>query len=192
MKYLILSDIHANKEAFAAVLAHVKRKPWDKVVFLGDLVGYGANPNHAVNMMRGLRRPFVGIRGNHDKVCAGIEEGEMFNRIALHAAMWTRRKLTTSNLKWLRALPQGPMLVDGAFGNGTSSGASRLGVTPEVVHTEPALIVARFVPGGTLRPEHIHQPATLAKIGTPSTSVPAFFGLVPATTCVPYSRLRLP
>lgn len=115
MKYLILSDIHANKEAFAAVLAHVKRKPWDKVVFLGDLVGYGANPNHAVNMMRGLRRPFVGIRGNHDKVCAGIEEGEMFNRIALHAAMWTRRKLTTSNLKWLRALPQGPMLVDGAF-----------------------------------------------------------------------------
>src|SRR5262245_4449197 len=46
----------------------------------------------------------------------------------------------------------------------TAEAGSRLGVTPEVVHTEPALIVARFVPGGTLRPEHIHQPATLAKI----------------------------
>ena len=114
MKYLILSDIHANKEAFAAVNAHVKRKPWDKVVFLGDLVGYGANPNQTVDMMRQMR-PFIGIRGNHDKVCAGIENGEMFNRIALQAAMWTRNKLTPSNLKWLQALPQGPMEVDGAF-----------------------------------------------------------------------------
>jgi len=115
MKYLILSDIHANKEAFAAVLAHVKRKPWDKVVFLGDLVGYGANPNQAVDQMRAIRKPFVGIRGNHDKVCAGIEDGEMFNRIALEAAMWTRRKLTGSNMKWLTSLPRGPMVVDGAF-----------------------------------------------------------------------------
>jgi thiamine kinase-like enzyme len=46
----------------------------------------------------------------------------------------------------------------------TAEAGSRLGVTPEVVHIEPALIVARFVSGGTLRPEHIHQPATLAKI----------------------------
>jgi len=115
MKYLILSDIHANKEAFAAVMAHVKRKPWDKVVFLGDLVGYGANPNQAVDMLRAVRKPFIGIRGNHDKVCGGIEDGEMFNRIALEAAMWTRRKLTVSNLKWLSSLPRGPMVVDGAF-----------------------------------------------------------------------------
>jgi predicted phosphodiesterase len=115
MKYLILSDVHANKEAMAAVLAHVKRKPWEKVVFLGDLVGYGANPNQAVDLMRSIRRPFIGIRGNHDKVCAGIENGEMFNRIALEAAMWTRRKLSGSNLKWLRGLPQGPMVVDDAF-----------------------------------------------------------------------------
>jgi predicted phosphodiesterase len=115
MKYLILSDVHSNKEAFAAVLAHVKRKPWERLVFLGDLVGYGANPNQAVDMMRAVRRPLIGIRGNHDKVCAGIENGEMFNRIALEAALWTRRKLTATNLKWLRALPQGPMMVDGAF-----------------------------------------------------------------------------
>lgn len=115
MKYLILSDIHSNHEALAAVLAHVRRKPWDKVVFLGDLVGYGANPNQTVDVVRKLK-PFVGIRGNHDKVCSGIENGEMFNRIALEAAMWTRRKLTPTNSKWLRALPKGPMLVDGAFG----------------------------------------------------------------------------
>ena len=114
MKYLILSDIHSNKEAFRAVLSHVRRKPWDKAVFLGDLVGYGANPNQTVDLLRQLR-PLHAIRGNHDKVCSGIENGELFNRIALEAAMWTRRKLTRGNLKWLRALPQGPAEVDGKF-----------------------------------------------------------------------------
>jgi predicted phosphodiesterase len=114
MKYLILSDIHSNQEALGAVMSFVRRKRWEKAVFLGDLVGYGANPNQAVDTLRTLK-PFVGIRGNHDKVCSGIENGEMFNRIALEAAMWTRRKLTRTNLKWLKALPKGPRVVDDAF-----------------------------------------------------------------------------
>ena len=114
MRYLILSDIHANREALTAVLAHVRRKRWDRAVVLGDVVGYGANPNEAVDMVRDLT-PLVAIRGNHDKVCSGIEDGEMFNRVALQAALWTRRRLTSSNLRWLRALPEGPVIVDGAF-----------------------------------------------------------------------------
>jgi predicted phosphodiesterase len=114
MRYLILSDIHSNKEAFSAVLSYVRRKHWDKAIFLGDLVGYGANPNQTVDLLRSLR-PLVAIRGNHDKVCSGIEEGELFNRIALEAAMWTRRKLTRANLKWLKGLPEGPALVDDTF-----------------------------------------------------------------------------
>jgi predicted phosphodiesterase len=114
MRYLILSDIHSNREALSAVLSFVQRKRWDKAVFLGDLVGYGANPNQTVDLLRQLK-PLAAIRGNHDKVCSGIEDGELFNRVALEAAMWTRRKLTRSNLKWLRTLPEGPMVVDGAF-----------------------------------------------------------------------------
>jgi predicted phosphodiesterase len=114
MKYLILSDIHSNKEALSAVLSFVRRKPWDKAVFLGDLVGYGANPNQAVDMLRSLR-PLAAIRGNHDKVCSGIEDGELFNRMALEAALWTRRKLTRSNIQWLKRLPQGPLVVDDTF-----------------------------------------------------------------------------
>jgi predicted phosphodiesterase len=114
MRYLILSDIHANHEALSAVLAHVRRKRWDKAIVLGDVVGYGANPNQAVELVRRLK-PLVAIRGNHDKVCSGIEDGEMFNRVALQAAMWTRNKLTPSNLRWLQSLPEGPVVVDGAF-----------------------------------------------------------------------------
>lgn len=114
MRYLILSDIHSNREALSAVVSFVKRKRWDKAVFLGDLVGYGANPNQTVDMVRSLR-PLAAIRGNHDKVCSGLEDGELFNRMALQAAMWTRRRLTKSNLEWLKALPQGPAVVDGIF-----------------------------------------------------------------------------
>jgi predicted phosphodiesterase len=114
MRYLILSDIHSNQEALSAVLAAVRRKRWDRAVVLGDLVGYGANPNQVVDAIRRLK-PLVAIRGNHDKVCTGIENGELFNRVALEAAMWTRRKLTPANMRWLRDLPQGPVVVDGAF-----------------------------------------------------------------------------
>jgi predicted phosphodiesterase len=114
MRYLILSDIHSNCEALAAVLTHVRRKRWDKAIVLGDVVGYGANPNQAIDMVRRLR-PLVAIRGNHDKVCSGIEDGQMFNRVALHAALWTRDHLTPSNLRWLGTLPEGPAVVDGAF-----------------------------------------------------------------------------
>jgi predicted phosphodiesterase len=114
MRYLILSDIHSNHEALSAVFAHVKRKRWDKAIVLGDVVGYGANPNQAVDLVRQLK-PLVAIRGNHDKVCSGIEDGEMFNRVALQAAMWTRRKLTPANLRWLQSLPEGPVVVDGEF-----------------------------------------------------------------------------
>lgn len=114
MRYLILSDIHANDEALSAVLHHVRRKRWDRTVVLGDVVGYGANPNQAVDRVRALR-PLVAIRGNHDKVCSGVEDGEMFNRVALQAAIWTRQKLTPRNLRWLQSLPEGPAIVDGAF-----------------------------------------------------------------------------
>ncbi|HEY8234874.1 MAG TPA: metallophosphoesterase family protein [Vicinamibacteria bacterium] len=114
MRYLILSDIHSNCEALTAVLAFVKRKHWDKAVVLGDVVGYGANPNQAVEMLRELK-PLVAIRGNHDKVCSGVEDGEMFNRVALQAAMWTRQKLTPGNQRWLHSLPEGPVIVDGVF-----------------------------------------------------------------------------
>jgi predicted phosphodiesterase len=114
MRYLIVSDVHSNREALDAVLSFVRRKRWDKLVCLGDLVGYGANPNQVVDTVRRLR-PSCSIRGNHDKVCAGLEEGELFNRIALEAAMWTRRKLTPANLRWLTQLPRGPLEIDGEF-----------------------------------------------------------------------------
>ena len=99
MRYLILSDIHSNREALSAVVSFVKRKRWDKAVFLGDLVGYGANPNQTVDMVRSLR-PLVAIRGNHDKVCSGLEDGELFNRMALRGGDVDAAQATHASRTW--------------------------------------------------------------------------------------------
>lgn len=111
MRYLVLSDVHGNLEALRAVLARVRRKRFDAILMLGDVVGYGAAPNQVVEELRDLRTRMVRIRGNHDKVAAGVEDGSSFNHVALAAARWTREKLTPANLRWVRDLPRGPVEV---------------------------------------------------------------------------------
>lgn len=108
MRYLILSDIHANLEALDAVLHHVRRKHFDQVLFLGDAVGYGASPNQVTSWLRSLGAEVSSVRGNHDRVCAGLDSGEYFNRYARQASAWTLERLEGRNLEWLRALAEGP------------------------------------------------------------------------------------
>ena len=108
MKYLILSDMHGNLVALEAVLRRVRRKRFDSILVLGDLVGYGAAPNQVVERIRRLSGRVVTVRGNHDKVAAGIDSGESFNQVALAAATWTARRLTRPNRSYLRDLPAGP------------------------------------------------------------------------------------
>jgi diadenosine tetraphosphatase ApaH/serine/threonine PP2A family protein phosphatase len=111
MRYLVLSDIHANIEALDAVLAAAQQIPSDRLLVLGDLVGYGADPNAVVEKIRALE-PYALIRGNHDKVGAGIETAEGFNAVARSAIRWTYDTLTPDNRAWLALLPTGPIMVD--------------------------------------------------------------------------------
>ena len=109
MRILILSDIHSNLEALDAVLAAAPA--CDAVWNLGDVVGYGANPNEVIDRARPLGSVFV--RGNHDKVCSGVAGIEDFNPIAGRAAKWTRCVLTAEHSDWLRHMAQGPIMPDG-------------------------------------------------------------------------------
>ena len=111
MRYLVLSDIHANLEAFEAVLAAAEPIGYDRILVLGDLVGYGADPNAVIEKVRDLD-PHALIRGNHDKVGSGLESPEGFNAIAKSAIRWTYDALTADNRDWLAALPAGPVIVD--------------------------------------------------------------------------------
>jgi predicted phosphodiesterase len=109
VRYLILSDIHANWEALQAVRAHVRRKRFDRIVFLGDAVGYGASPNQVLSWLREVGPPPLAVRGNHDRVCSGLDNAEFFNRYARDASIWTLEHLEDRNLEYLRALPEGPL-----------------------------------------------------------------------------------
>jgi len=110
MRYLILSDIHANLTAFDKVLETAKGR-WDKAVCLGDVVGYGPDPNEVIDRLRSLDA--LTIRGNHDKAVGGLLEAEDFNPVARNMVLWTRTQLTPSSLEYIRTLPQGPVQVEG-------------------------------------------------------------------------------
>ena len=111
MRYLVLTDIHANLEALEACLSDADRRGYTHTLVLGDLIGYGADPNAVVTKIQELA-PLAIVRGNHDKIAMGIEEAEGFNAVAKGAAMWTYDTLTPEHRRWLAALPKGPTIVD--------------------------------------------------------------------------------
>ena len=110
MRYLILSDIHANIEALDAVLDAAGS--YDHALVLGDLVGYGADPDEVIDRIIALPATTL-IRGNHDKVATGLESVESFNHLARYAIQWTAATLTEHHREWLAALPAGPACIDG-------------------------------------------------------------------------------
>src|ERR1700689_2614525 len=120
MTYLILSDIHSNLDALEAVLADARGR-YDSILILGDLVGYGAEPNLVFNWARANTEAVV--RGNHDKACAGGSI-QSFNPVAGAAAKWTRDQLTATNCAYLKNLPRGPFHLGAGNGGLASSHAS--------------------------------------------------------------------
>ncbi|HEY1912170.1 MAG TPA: metallophosphoesterase family protein [Vicinamibacterales bacterium] len=111
MRYLVLTDIHANLEALDACVADARARRFDATLILGDLVGYGGDPNAVVERVQALE-PIAIVRGNHDKVACGLEQAEGFNAVARSAAKWTLDVLTPAHRDWLCALPEGPHMVD--------------------------------------------------------------------------------
>jgi predicted phosphodiesterase len=109
VRFLILSDLHANLEALTAILADSEKK-YDTVVCCGDLVGYNPDPSLIVDWCAGHCDHVV--RGNHDKVVAGIDDLEWFNPTAQISARWTTGQLSQEQLRYLRDLPRGPVLLE--------------------------------------------------------------------------------
>ena len=106
LPYLILSDIHANQEALNAVTQDAAGR-FEGIVCLGDLVGYGADPNAVVEWARAHVN--VIIRGNHDQASIGMADMEDYNPAARASTIWTRQTLTPENRRYLERLPRGPL-----------------------------------------------------------------------------------
>ena len=101
MRVAVLSDIHGNLVALDAVLATVGSV--DAVWHLGDVVGYGPEPDGVVERLAGLGA--VGVAGNHDLAAVGGDQIAWFNPDARAAMEWTRRRISDATRSWLAALP---------------------------------------------------------------------------------------
>ena len=109
MRYLILSDIHSNLAALEAVLAEAGEV--DQVWCLGDLVGYGPDPNECVERIREL--PHICVAGNHDWGVLGKLDLSDFNAYARQACLWNRHRLTEENREYLDNLDE--YIIEGDF-----------------------------------------------------------------------------
>ncbi len=102
MRVLVISDIHANLAAFEAVLEDAKGD-WDYVWCLGDVVGYGPDPNESCELLKSL--PHLCIAGNHDWAALARLDIRTFNVDARRAVDWTQKTLSPENIEYLSALP---------------------------------------------------------------------------------------
>jgi len=103
VRIALVSDVHGNLEALTAVLDDIDAAGCDDIRSLGDLVGYGADPEACVRRVRGAVS--VSLLGNHDAVAAGARGEAEFNELAKDAIRWTRRALSEESLQYLRGLP---------------------------------------------------------------------------------------
>lgn len=104
MRYFVFSDIHSNLEALEAVLAFGRGADIDHYLCLGDIVGYGANPDECVETVKGL--DFCAYtRGNHDAAVIDPHERSFFHEVALEGVEYSEKNLSLENRKFIEALP---------------------------------------------------------------------------------------
>jgi predicted phosphodiesterase len=119
VRYLIISDIHANLTAFETVLNDSGKigQDYDFVWCLGDVVGYGPDPNQCVELLKTM--PHLCLAGNHDWAALGRIDIRTFNADARKAVMWTRDSLSEDSLAYLEALPTTFVLGDFTLAHGS-------------------------------------------------------------------------
>ena len=110
MRYAIISDIHSNLEALEAALELIDKERVDKILCLGDIVGYNTNPNECAEITR--ERGIKAIMGNHDRASCGMSEPDNFNEYAKEAVLWTREHITKENSDYLKSFKEFFLLED--------------------------------------------------------------------------------
>jgi diadenosine tetraphosphatase ApaH/serine/threonine PP2A family protein phosphatase len=182
MRIALLSDIHSNLEALQACMAHARRRGADQIAFLGDLVGYGADPCACLDLVMELAaRGAPVVRGNHDDAALGGLCADM-NIPSRDAIYWTRRQLQPKQREFLAALPmsatlEGMLLVHASADRPAAwiyvSGAQQAGRSLEATN-------ARLVCCGHVHTQHLYYTAAGVVRSHPPT----------ADVAIPLSRQR--
>jgi predicted phosphodiesterase len=103
MRIAVISDIHSNLEALTKAMEIIDRQSIDEIMCLGDIIGYGANPNECIELVR--QHCDAVLKGNHEDAVEHISLTEYFTDDARSAIFWTRKQLTEKNFHFLKTLP---------------------------------------------------------------------------------------
>lgn len=103
MRVAIFSDVHSNFDALSAVIDHCRKLGVERYICLGDVIGYGADPNRCCDLIRSLAD--VTLLGNHDAAVIGVMDTGYYYKEARDALLWTRKQLSPANFRWLYSLP---------------------------------------------------------------------------------------
>jgi diadenosine tetraphosphatase ApaH/serine/threonine PP2A family protein phosphatase len=155
MRIALMSDIHANQEALVACLDHARLNDVEHYVFLGDYVGYGADPGFAADTVAAhVARGAIAVLGNHD---AAIETGSAdMNEGAALAIAWTREQLSASQRAFLRSLPLTASEADRLYVHANADAPGEWGYVTDLYTASRSLIAMR---AHIALCGHIHVPA---------------------------------
>ncbi len=117
MRIGVISDIHANYDALSAVMRVLDQEGYDYLACLGDVVGYGAQPNKCCDLLR--KKADVTVLGNHDAAVCGRMDYSYYRAAARQALDWHSERLSADNMLWLQTLPYISRLGDLAFCHGS-------------------------------------------------------------------------
>ncbi|HVG81243.1 MAG TPA: metallophosphoesterase family protein [Methylomirabilota bacterium] len=167
MLIAILTDIHGNREALSACLAHARLISVDRLIFLGDYVGYGADPAWVVDQVRGLvDKGAVALLGNHDAAIDGSDED--MNSVAREAIRWTRNQLGSEQRRFLADLPlthdEGSILYTHANGYAPRSWDYMSGPMEAIRHF--SRVDAHITFCGHVHVPMLYHMSTTAKVGS--------------------------
>jgi len=171
----LFSDIHANRQAFSACLEAARGRGAQRIVFLGDFVGYGGDPEWTVDTaIRLIADGAVAVRGNHDQAIATTSE--TMNAQAQVAIEWTRDRLSAPQRRFLAELPLSLQEEDRLYVHSEASAPSRWNYVQSATDAARSLIAT---PAHVTFCGHIHRPAlysmsTTAKMTSfvPTSGVP--------------------
>lgn len=160
MKWAILSDVHGNLEAFRAVIADLRAEGAERIAFLGDAVGYGADPEECLQLLEELAE--IIVAGNHDYGAVGLTDVSYFNPAAKAAILWTGRKLPEERKSYLRRLPLVRQVGDISFIHATPHEPGEWNYILTLPEAEEGF---QAMSGELVFIGHSHAPVILAKRG---------------------------
>lgn len=159
MRYGILGDIHANLSALRAVLDRLQTERVDRVISVGDVVGYGAAPRECIALVRDIGA--VVVKGNHDAACVGEIDVRYFNNYARDAVRWTQSVVSENDCQWLASLPMTADLDHCSVGHGTYHRPELFDYIQSTTDADPSLD-AMVLPVCFVG--HTHVPVTLMRL----------------------------